>query len=232
MARDYRHGHANKPGFQRKSQQSDSVTEKRSISVVWAVAFLGSAALLVGFFIVQNLASNEVKSASMTGQNILQSAVEIKQVADESIQQISEKLQPKVVMVNEVVVPESDKASIVADEQPSFSFYQGLSKTEIIVEVEPISVQLDRPYYIQAGSFGSESVAKQELKRLMSKGLDLTLSALHKPKRTYYRLRMGPFTDRLILNKRRNELRRFGVDTLLIKAALPVKENESRHPIE
>jgi hypothetical protein len=30
---------------------------------------------------------------------------------------------------------------------------------------------------------------------------------------------MGPFKDRLIMNKTRNELRKLGVDTLLIKAS-------------
>lgn len=225
MARDYRHGHGQKQVFQRRSQQSSQEEDKRSVSLVWGAVFLVSAVILIGFFITQHFASKAASPEESTEKKLYQAAVEIKETTEAKIETVSKQLQPKSVgpiMVNEVVIPKVDGKSVTdgvseaAENQ--FSFYEGLGQTEVVVEVEPISVQLEHPFYIQAGSFGSEAVAKQELKRLAKFGLALELSPLHKPKRTYYRLRVGPFTDRLLLNKRRNELRQFGVDTLLIKA--------------
>ncbi|GKT12807.1 MAG: hypothetical protein ISEC1_P1788 [Thiomicrorhabdus sp.] len=220
MARDYRHGHASKQGFQRKSQQGGAEEEKRSVSLVWSVGFFLSALLLVGLFTFQNFSFNSVAPSKLVDADVFQSTVELKQVAIESIEKISEQLQPRVELVNEVVIPTSQVQKTPIELKQNFSFYQGLSQTEVVVEAEPISVQMKHPYYIQAGSFGSESVAKQELKRLARRGQVLELSVLHKGSRTYYRLRAGPYTDRLQMNKRRNELRRFGVDTLLIKASV------------
>lgn len=228
MARDYRHGHGQKQVFQRRSQQSTQEEEKRSVSLVWGGVFLVSTVILIGFVITQHFANKAASPEASTEKNIYQAAVEIKETTEAKIETVSKQLQPKPIkpmMVNEVVIPKVDGKSatdgVAAVAESQFSFYEGLGQTEVVVEVEPISVQLEHPFYIQAGSFGSEAVAKQELKRLAQLGLDLVLSPLHKPKRTYYRLRVGPFTDRLLLNKRRNELRQFGVDTLLIKAPKP-----------
>ncbi len=49
MARDYRHGHSNKKGFTRKSQQTSHQLEKRSVSLIWGAGFLVSAVFLIGF---------------------------------------------------------------------------------------------------------------------------------------------------------------------------------------
>jgi len=225
MARDYRHGRGHKQAFQRKSQQRGSQeNEKRSISFIWGAGFLVSAILLVGFFVTEHFVSKGAKSSEQAGSNIFQSAVELKQATEASIDEVSKQLQPKPqgMMVTEVVVPELNQGRGEQDSVPlaqsQYSFYQGLSQTEVVVEAEQISVELTQPYYIQAGSFGSEAVAKQEVSRLAKHGQVLEISVLNKGKRTYYRLRVGPFTDRLILNKRRNELRKLGVDTLLIRA--------------
>lgn len=233
MARDYRHGHGHKQAFQRKSQQAESQeNEKRSVSLIWGAGFLVSAILLVGFFVTEHFVSKGAKSSEQTGSNIFQSALEEKQATEAPVDEVSKPLQPlpqpksqpnpKGLMVNEVVVPEVTQAQgesdSVSSTQRQYSFYQGLSQTEVVVEAEQISVELTQPYYIQAGSFGTEATAKQEQKRLAKHGLKLEISALNSGKRTYYRLRVGPFKDRLDMNKRRNELRKFGVDTLLIKA--------------
>ena len=221
MARDYRHGHSSKQGFQRKSQQGGGEEEKRSISFFWSLGFFLAIVVLVIYFTTQHFASNKASVVEPSDQSSFQAAIELKQDAAESIEKISQQLQPKPIIVEEVAMPTSKQIETSVEAKKSYSFYQGLGQTEVIVEAEPISVQMKQPYYIQAGSFGSETVAKQELKRLRDRGQELQLSALHKRNRTYYRLRAGPFTDRLLMNKRRNELRRLGVDTLLIKASLP-----------
>jgi cell division protein FtsN len=96
-----------------------------------------------------------------------------------------------------------------------------LAKTEVVVDAEPLPVKLPQPYYIQAGSFGKKEVALKEQARLKRFGFDTQLSAQQGQKRIYYRLRLGPFSDRLQMNKVRNQLRNVGVDTLLIKAPKP-----------
>ncbi len=233
MARDYRHGHSNKKGFTRKSQQTSHQLEKRSVSLIWGAGFLVSAVFLIGFFVTQHFVSKGAKSAVPAEKTIFQSAVALQEATTASIEEVSQKLQPPQPEVLKKTSETTLSASTIEDDLSSekeshsnqqYSFYQGLSQAEVIVDVEPISVKLDNPYYIQAGSFGSEAVAFQEQKRLARLGQVLQVSALHKPNRTYYRLRIGPFDDRLILNKRRNELRQIGLGTLLIKAPKPEQQ--------
>ena len=234
MARDYRHGHSNKKGFTRKSQQTSHQSEKRSVSLIWGAGFLVSAVLLIGFFVTQHFVSKGVKSDLPAETTIFQSALALQEATTSSIAEISEKLQPPQPVLPKKQIETTLSASVVdgelsipedeSDSRQQYSFYQGLSQTEVVVDVEPISVKLDQPYYIQAGSFGSEAVALKEQARLARLGQVLQVSALHKPNRTYYRLRIGPFDDRLILNKRRNELRRLGLGTLLIKAPKPERQ--------
>ncbi|MGM0540917.1 MAG: SPOR domain-containing protein [Pseudomonadota bacterium] len=232
MARDYRHGHSHKKGFTRKSQQSSHQLEKRSVSLIWGAGFLVSAVLLIGFFVTQHFVSKGAKSAEPAEKTIFQSAVDLQATTTESVAEISEKLQPPQPKVPKKPIDTTLADSTIEDELSSeeehstqqYSFYQGLSQTEVIVDVEPISVKLDSPYYIQAGSFGSESMALKEQKRLARLGQIVQVSALHKPNRTYYRVRIGPFDNRLTLNKRRNELRRIGLGTLLIKASKPAHQ--------
>lgn len=221
MARDFRHGHGmRKQQFQRKSQQKNVPRQanKSSVPMVWAAGFLISAALLIGFFITQHFVSQANQSDGPTEKSIFIAAKEMQQKAVESVEEVSEKLQPKPVEVEAVQIEPEEKL-VEPSEAPKYSFYDGLGKMEVVVDAVPISIQLEQPYYIQAGTFGSEKVALSEQKRLAKLGQELEMSVLYGKKRTYYRLRVGPFHDRLELNKRRNELRRLGVDTLLVKAA-------------
>lgn len=221
MARDFRHGHGmRKQQFQRKSQQKNVPRQanKSSVPMVWAAGFLISAALLIGFFITQHFISQANQSDGPTEKSIFIAAKEMQQKAVESVEEVSEKLQPKPVEVEAVQIEPEEKL-VEPSEAPKYSFYDGLGKMEVVVDAVPISIQLEQPYYIQAGTFGSEKVALSEQKRLAKLGQELEMSVLYGKKRTYYRLRVGPFHDRLELNKRRNELRRLGVDTLLVKAA-------------
>ena len=219
MARDFRHGHhQNKQQFQRKSQSSSqSVSNgKSSVPMIWAGGFLVSAVLLIGFFVTQHFVSQGAKSDQSAETSIFKAAKEIKEQTVEKVQEVSEKMQPKTVVVEAVNLQEEEHAE--AAQKPSYSFYEGLGQMEVVVDAVPLSVALKQPYYIQAGTFGSEKVAKQEQARLAKLGETLQISVLTTKKRTYYRLRVGPFVDRLVLNKKRNELRRLGVDTLLLKA--------------
>ncbi|VAW47749.1 hypothetical protein MNBD_GAMMA04-2309 [hydrothermal vent metagenome] len=221
MTRDYRHGHGKKQAFQRKSQQESPKHEGMSGSFIWLAAVLISLGLAFVFFIANYFLSQSNKPLEVIKQSEIEIIEESKETPDINVS-------PPVVVPAQLNVVESviSEEPVVDDNDSShtntshhYSFYHGLSQTEVVVEAELISVALTQPYYIQAGSFGSEKVANQELKRLEKHGQSLTVSALTKGSRTYYRLRMGPFKDRLVMNKKRNELRKLGVDTLLIKAS-------------
>lgn len=232
MARDYRHGYGERRGYQRRSQQDrHDEQDKRAVTAVWGVAFLLSLLFLLGYFIVDHFVSSGVKSTApvqaATEQSLYQQKgnqpVSSSSKADTLETVVEDVSSVSVIVETPVSVAETGNRNVVE----AYSFYEGLGQTEVVVDVEPISTTLDNPYYIQAGSFGSREVALQELARLAKMGQELELSPLRKPNRTYYRLRVGPFTDRLLLNKKRNALRELGVDTLLIKApktVLPVVE--------
>lgn len=220
MARDYRHGHSHKKAFQRKSQQDKKVVTKRSFSLALVLGLFFVVVSLGVFLVISYFMSQENDFLVSPNKTTSQSVMELKEVVETPIKK--DKIsQSDVVTKIEAVLPESSDAGddIQKSSQNIYSFYQGLGQTEVVVEAELISVALSQPYYIQAGSFGSEKMASQELRRLAKHGQKLTLSALTKKNRTYYRLRAGPFKDRLKMNKKRNELRKLGVDTLLIKAA-------------
>jgi len=220
MARDFRHGHGqnNKKQFQRKSQSKPTGgnSSKSSVPMIWAGGFFVSAILLVGFFVTQHFVTQGAKSEDPAETSIFKVAQEVKQQAKEAVAVVKEAAKPQPVVVEAVnVEPESTSSE---PEKTYYSFYEGLGQMEVVVDAVPLSVELERPYYIQAGTFGSERVAKVEQKRLAKLGQELEMSVLTTKIRSYYRLRVGPFSDRLVLNKRRNELRKLGVDTLVVKA--------------
>ena len=221
MTRDYRHGHGQKQAFQRKSQKGQSNKEGASGISMWGVGIVISIGFVLVFFVANHFISQSNKPLEAIEQKVFQATTELKETLDLDTS-------PSVTVPSQVKVAEGVVSDVsTLDEAKSnhentshhYSFYHGLSQTEVVVEAELISVALTQPYYIQAGSFGSEKVANQEQRRLAKHGQSLTVSALTKGSRTYYRLRMGPFKDRLIMNKTRNELRKLGVDTLLIKAS-------------
>jgi len=222
MARDFRHGHGQHrtQTFQRKSQVTPKAVQnsKSPVAKIWAAGFLVSIVLLAGFFVTQHFASQGVKSDSTTDKTIFTAATEIKNKAVESVNEVSQKLQTKPVVVEAVKVPTESQGQALKEKEPKYSFYEGLGQMEVVVDAEPIPVVLAQPYYIQAGTFGSEMIAKKEQARLAKIGQKVDISVFKTKVRTYYRLMVGPYTDRLIMNKRRNELRQAGVDTLLLKA--------------
>ncbi|QCU89325.1 SPOR domain-containing protein [Thiomicrorhabdus sediminis] len=109
------------------------------------------------------------------------------------------------------------QAAKPAAPEPVYSFYQGLGEVEVLVDAEPLPVQLEKVHYIQAGSFGSKEIAIKEQQRLAKHGVMVKLNEYQGTKRIYYRLVSGPYHNRLELNKQRNILRRLGASTLVFK---------------
>jgi len=221
MAKDYRHGaHSNKSSFQRRSQQKTEPVKQggSGAAKVLAILFGFTTVLLVSYIVYEHwVPKSEDTSAD---KSILVAAQALTEKAQESVSNLTERLEPKPVVVDELDVKKDER--LVDPHQPTrFSFYAGLAKTEVVVDAMPIPIQLEQPYYIQAATFGSQAMAEKEQARLKKLGQELDLSIYFGTKRVYFRLRAGPFTDRLQLNKKKNELRRLGLDILLIKAPKP-----------
>lgn len=199
MARDYKQQHVNKKHtFKRQSQQTpEKVDKKEGFSFSLVLRLLLILLLLssiVIFFTFNNFfQGNEA--------DVQKPLLELKKI---------KKLDSKLV-VNPLEQPKRAIKTI------DYSFYNGLAETEVIVDIEPISIKLDSLYFIQAGTFSKEKHALIEQKRLKKFGQELDVSVFKTSRKIYYRLRVGPFDNRLEMNKKRNELRRLGVDTLLIK---------------
>lgn len=212
MSRDYRYGHRGQKGFQRKSQQVETSDDKTG-SRVWLIGLLLSLLFVGGFWVVDHFMDSQPQTVS-PGLSEIYGEVNAEVVEPPKSTTITvEALQSAASNNQSEDGFQSEKA-----QNPTYSFYQGLKETEVVVDAVPISVELDHAYYIHAGSFGSEAVALKEQQRLARLGQVVDLSPLHSKGKIYYRLRVGPFHDRLEMNRKRNELRQLGVDTLLVRA--------------
>ena len=214
--RDYRHGPSRRKPYQRRSQaQSQPVVNdsKGGIKNLLSLVVLLTVVLFLGFWVAQHFSTEGVKSTAetVTSQPLTSDFAETIVVPSEKEPELAAQVAPIVVES----LPMPDRAET---ESVQYTFYQGLAETEVIVDAEPISVKLDHPYYILAGTFSSESVARQEVERLQSKQQEVELYVYKSDINIYYRLRVGPFEDRLALNKKRNVLRSLGVDTQLIRS--------------
>lgn len=232
MARDYKQKHyASKQPYQRRSQQTQQDEIVSSMKWVWMMALVVTAALLGGFFVVQHFAQKGVKSA-VTKENASQQAVDAK-VTDKPEGRVDDKKTSAEKPAEQKVFEAASAEPKKAEPKVHYSFYKGLAETEVVVDAEPISVELPSPYYIQAGTFTTKADALKEQKRLAKFNQPLLLSSLQYKGRTYFRLRLGPFTDRLVMNRKRNELRKLGVDTLLIRGKKPSpKSSQDTHKNE
>jgi len=231
LARDYRYGVGKKPTFQRQSQQRAQQSEGLSsrqllLAMVVMGLLLFAGYLIVSHFIHSGVRGEKVKSAEKGVEKHSETAVKTSTVSVPS----NKPTQSAASVIQAVPVPKTEKTQKV-----DYTFYQGLAKTEVVVEAEPLPVKLPQPYYIQAGSFAALELAQKEQARLKRLGFETQLSSLQGKTRTYYRLRLGPFFDRLQLNKVRNQLRDVGVDTLLIRARKRLNRKlklQRMHPIK
>jgi len=219
MSRDYRYGHNSKAkGFQRRSQQKPS-ERSRSVGKIWLIGALVSVNFLGGFLVVQHFMSSQSAKEAVPPSEIY---AEVTEPVKKEDTRLTVQALPVVQTVEESGIEEPVEQSNTT----KYSFYQGLKESEVIVDAVPISVQLDAAYYILAGTFGSEKVALKEQQRLARLGQQVGMAPVKGKSRTYYRLSVGPFTDRLVMNAKRNELRRLGVDTLLLKSKTPIDKND------
>lgn len=247
MARDFKHGVSQRETYKRKSQQPQESQEdvQQGVGSGAKLMFLAlglSVVFIGGFWVFQHFATQGVKSraantpmltseADITLTPILASVNPQTEILANSVQvnAVQPANQPNLQQAlnsNEAPAPDlqQQNQNQSINHPIKYTFYQGLSDTEVLVSVEPISIQLPYYYYIQAGSFSSEETARQEQARLLTKGQLVDISPLEVREKTYYRLRMGPYDDRLLMNEQRNRLTKLGVDVLLVRSNEKVPE--------
>ena len=215
MSRDYRHGHnSNNKSFQRRSQQKAKAQSSRGMGRIWLVGALVSINFLGGFFVAKHFMGTGSEKAAVSPSEIY---TEVTQPLEKTVDE-SDVITVEALPVESVDEGQSSEFEDSQSNATKYSFYQGLKATEVIVDAVPISVELDSSYYILAGTFGSEKVAMREQARLDRLGQTVKVSPIKHNNRTLYQLSVGPFNDRLVMNAKRNALRRLGVDTQLMKA--------------
>lgn len=231
MARDYRYGPAQKAGYQRKSQQAPTPNNvqpsQRPLTAkgfVWLILGL-SLALAVGFYVTNHFKQHGPKS-QWSQDALSDEALALESLSHESTTPLvpdpistrpAESSAPAVI-IEPVATPEV-ATSVTEPPRPSFRFYEDLPRLTTVTDVQPLSVQLSEPMWIQAGSFRHLEQAQREQRRLSTEDRVMQIAPIETANGKFYRIVIGPYTDRLLLNQHRNELRRFGADTRVVKIA-------------
>lgn len=122
-------------------------------------------------------------------------------------------------------VPISNKSQPAEkNSQTDYEFYRILRESEVTVEVDPLRRESVRKsaekydYFIQAGSFRSESDADSHRANLIIQGMKATIDGPAKGTKGWYRVIVGPFGQNAGgLSSTRAKLVDQGFDTMVIK---------------
>lgn len=208
MARDFRHGPRPKFEFQRRSQQMLAEQEDRGRRKLPFTGKIGLffLALVTAFLVISHFV-NQFKQLSTKDP-------EVNQVYQPDAKQALEP--PKQEVIESPEAAEQPPVSALV-EPLNYRFYTELPHMEVVVDVEPLPISLPEPMWIQAGSFRDLAQAEREQRRLSSDDRQMLISPIETANGVFYRMMLGPFTDRLLLNQQRNALRRMGADTRVVK---------------
>ncbi len=118
-----------------------------------------------------------------------------------------------------------DNPSTLAPKTPRFEFYKTLPEMEIIIPETNITgnkkngiKQISTPgtYLLQAGSFRNHAQADKLRAKLALRGLETTTQSTDNEDE-WHRVRVGPFDNLQQLNKIRSELKKMGIDAIVIR---------------
>jgi cell division protein FtsN len=124
--------------------------------------------------------------------------------------------------------PKQKPTSLPPPPKPRFDFYNLLPEMEVIVPDEDIQgtrmpegvKQVEKPgtYLLQAGSFRNRKQAEQLRAKLALLGLETSIQSVSVDSRqAWHRVRVGPFKNLNDLNEARAQLKKNGVDAILIR---------------
>ena len=119
--------------------------------------------------------------------------------------------------------------------KPRFDFYSVVPETEVVIPEDEIQTGLQQApaakesaraasalpaeaIYLQAGSFRDKADAEVLRTQLLALGFKCEVQAIGIDNaNSYHRVRVGPFTDYVALDKSRQKLRELGYETQLLK---------------
>jgi len=153
-----------------------------------------------------------------------------------SIKMRKEKAQRRA-LSSDIASEAEDKQEEVAAPKPGFDFYSILPEREVVMPKEedrghliqlqkstvekPTSTAATAPaenWYLQAGSFREQTRADALKTKLLGLGFKCEIQKVSIDNTdVFYRVRVGPFTDHVALDKSRNKLREMGFETQTVK---------------
>lgn len=131
--------------------------------------------------------------------------------------------------VEVVPVVTSVAKTVTPDETPAvqpkkYEFYELLPKSEVNAELveayksTPRDAKLDKSYLLQAGSFRNEADAEKMRAKLILSGLsNVKTDKSDGSNGTWYRVRLGPFDNRLAMNQAQNKLAKLKISAIEIR---------------
>lgn len=231
MATDFRHKPTRRKAYQRKSQlKSESSTQSgdsglgplSATQLLWLAGLLLTVLLVAAFFIVQHFASEGVKGSEKRASTVYKTEFSELTLVNPSVERPVERPKETTSKNTSDGAPTSDTPIEV---ETHYTFYTDLPNTQVVVDVEPLPIELPEPMWIQAGSFRELSQAQREQRRLSNNDRQVDIAPINTQNGRYYRIMLGPYTDRLIMNQQRNQLRRLGADTRVVRIKPDVAED-------
>lgn len=112
-------------------------------------------------------------------------------------------------------VPDKEGKPVIAKEESKKEESKKEEKKEEKKSEEP--KESKQPLFLQAGSFSTAQDADNQKAKLAFMGIEAVVQQVMVQDKTYYRVRVGPYTKIDELNKIRTELAKSGIDSSLAK---------------
>ncbi|MBK7416797.1 MAG: SPOR domain-containing protein [Dechloromonas sp.] len=112
-------------------------------------------------------------------------------------------------------VPDKEGKPVIAKEESKKEEPKKEEKKEEKKSEEP--KESKQPLFLQAGSFSTAQDADNQKAKLAFMGIEAVVQQVMVQDKTYYRVRVGPYTKIDELNKTRTELAKSGIDSSLAK---------------
>ena len=124
------------------------------------------------------------------------------------------------------VVPKAKIKPVPPPAKPRFDFYNLLPEMEVVIPEQEITgtkkagvKTVEKPgiYLLQAGSFRNPQQADQLKAKLALLGLETRVDSVTTDNGKWHRVRVGPYKELEDLNTSRSQLKRNGIDAILIR---------------
>lgn len=194
----------------------------------WKLALFSLVALAGLIFLLNQLLNVDSIQAPQTATAKKQTAAPAKKPAP-----IVKRTEKTVVTAKPITIkkptsgPKVVEKSIEAEVAPKhnkYEFYELLPKNEITpaavkeYKSTPRNAKLDKTYVLQAGSFRNAADAEKMRAQLLLSGLkNVHTNPSNGANGLWYRVRLGPFDNRSVMNKAHDKLARLNINAMTIR---------------